>query len=149
MDGPLPHWGEQTCVVCPAQALGPGCFDVVDRPGRDYAYDPGVGWRVDREGTAVCVHPFRVGVAVGRYASAGEAVPALDAQAPAPSPAALELPEDLADLEGWLVAVLRAAHPDALFSTIARAEHTAGKRFAPDAVVAALRRVLSVELAGR
>jgi hypothetical protein len=149
VDDPLPEWGDRTCVVCPAQLLGPGRFDVVDRPGRDYAYDPQVGWRVDRAGNAVCVHPFRVGLPVGDYASGGEPLPDLTAPTPAPSSAALELPDDVVDLEGWLVATLRTAHPNALFSAVSRAEEIAAGRFAPDAVVKALRRVLSVELAGR
>ena len=71
MDGPLPEWCASTCVVCPAQEMGPGRFDVRDRPSREYAYDPAVGWRVDATGTAVCVHPYRVGLPPGRYASAG------------------------------------------------------------------------------
>lgn len=148
MDGPLPEWGDRTCVVCPAQALGLGRFDVVDRPGREYAYDPQVGWRVDRGGVAVCVHPYRVGLPVGRYASAGEPVPT-PGEVPHPSAAALELPADLVDLEGWLVATLRTAPPNTLFAAVARAETVAAERFAPDAVVTSLRRVLSTELADR
>jgi hypothetical protein len=37
-----------------SQVLGPGRFDVVDRPGRDYTYNPQVGWRVDPGGAAMC-----------------------------------------------------------------------------------------------
>ena len=43
-------------------------FDVIDGPDREYAYDEQVGWRVNAAGTAVCVHPFRVGMPPGRYA---------------------------------------------------------------------------------
>jgi hypothetical protein len=149
MDGPLPHWPEDTCAVCPAQVLGPGCFDVRDRPGREHAYDPAVGWRVDPGGTAVCVHPYRIGMPPGRYASAGEPLPDLSAPAPAPTAEALELPEQLTDLEGWLVATLRTAAPERIFTAVARAEREAAERFAPGDVVAALRRVLSTELARR
>jgi hypothetical protein len=137
-------------VVCPGQVLGPGGFDVVDRPGRDYAYRPAIGWRVGPDGTAVCVHPYRIGLPPGRYASAGEPVPAVDATpVPQPTPAALELPEGLDDLEGWLIATLRVAAPDRLFAAIGAAERQAVTRFAPDAVTKALRRVLTVELVDR
>lgn len=149
MDGPLPQWSEDTCAVCPAQALGAGRFDVVDRPSRELAYDPAVGWRVDRGGTAVCVHPYRVGLPVGRYASAGDPLPDLTAPAPAPTPAALELPEQLSDLEGWLVATLRVVAPERIFAAVNLAEREALQRFTPGEVVTALRRVLSVELARR
>lgn len=145
----MPEWSDRTCVVCPAQMLGPGQFDVVDRPGSGYAYEPEVGWRVGADGTAVCVHPFRVGLPVGQYASAGVPVPADADHMLAPTEAALELPTDLDDLEGWLVATLRSAPPNTLLSAITRAERIAAARFAPGAVVRALRRVLSVELAGR
>jgi hypothetical protein len=53
------------------------------------------------------------------------------------------------DLEGWLVATLRTAPPDRLFSVVADAEGRAVQRFASEAVTKALRRVLSVELADR
>ncbi len=136
--------------MCPAQELGPGRFDVVARPGRELAYRPEVGWRVGPDGTAVCVHPYRVGMPPGRYASAGTPVPSTTTWTlPAPTAEALELPEHLDDLEGWLVAVLRTAAPDEIFGAVARAERQAGERFAPGAVVSALRRVLSRELARR
>ena len=146
--GPRPEWCEDTCIVCPAQELGPGAFDVVDRPGPENAYHPQIGWRVDPTGTAVCVHPFRVGLPPGRYASAGAPVPASIGLL-APSPAALELPENEADLEGWLVATLRVASTHMLRIAIMHAEDEALQRFTPDAVSKALRRVLTVELAGR
>ncbi|MDZ5447068.1 hypothetical protein U2F26_30850 [Micromonospora sp. 4G57] len=148
MTGPRPEWCEQTCAVCPAQELGPGQFDVVDRPGPEFAYDKDIGWRVAPSGTAVCVHPYRVGLPPGRYASAGEPL-AVESARPAPTAAALELPTEVVDLEGWLVAVLRNADPDAIFTAVARAERLAGERFDPRQVVAAMRRVLSVELANR
>ncbi|MEJ3750594.1 hypothetical protein WEI85_45970 [Actinomycetes bacterium KLBMP 9797] len=149
MDGPRPEWCDTTCAVCPGQELGPGAFDVVARPGREFAYNPAVGWRVAPDGTAVCVHPYRVAMPPGRYASAGEPLPQPEADAPLPTPEALELPEDLVDLEGWLVAVLRVASDSQMFAAVARAEREASQRFAPGEVVAALRRVLSMELARR
>lgn len=147
---PLPGWYEATCVVCPAQVLGPGKFDVTERPGPDSQYDSQAGYRVNRHtGRAVCVHPYRVGLPPGAYASAGTLLPAPDARPPAPAPIALELPGDVADLEGWLVAVLRTTDPERMNSALEQAEATAGTRFPPAEVVLALRRVLSYELARR
>jgi hypothetical protein len=138
-------------VVCPARCgLAPGEFDVVDGPGSDFRLDRVIGWRVDRRtGTAVCVHPYRVGLPVGRYISGHQPLPDGSAARPAPSAAALVMPEDVTDLEGWLVAVLRVADPDELFDAVGRAERAASARFAPGAVIEALRRVLSYELAHR
>jgi hypothetical protein len=149
--GPRPEWCDDTCVVCPAQELGPGKFDVMDGPDPEYAYNPEIGWRVNAAGTAVCVHPYRVGLPPGRYASAGVPLPKLRGgeARPAPTAAALELPDSVEDLEGWLVATLRVASAPMLFIAIEQAEKKAATRFAPDTVVAAMRRVLSVELAGR
>jgi len=115
-EGPLPSCGEATCVVCPAQVLGPGDFDVADRPGPESQFDPQAGYRINRRtGQAVCVHPYRVGLPPGAYASAGAPLPTLDVP-PAPTPRALELPVEVADLEGWLVAVLRTTNPDQMAS---------------------------------
>jgi hypothetical protein len=149
MDGPRPEWEEDTCVVCPAQMLGPGRFDVMERPGPGFAYDSKIGWRVDGVGTPVCVHPFRVSLPAGRYASAGDPLPDVAEPTPAPTPAALELPEQLSDLEGWLVATLRVVDSDRLMGAVTRAEWEASGRFAPGEVTSALRRVLSRELARR
>lgn len=146
VDGPLPRWREDTCVVCPARKLGPGDFDVTDQPGPDYRYNRQIGWRVNPAGNAVCVHPYRVGLPIGRYASAHQPLPDPSARRPEPSAAALALPADLADLEGWLVATLRVAAADELFEAIAHAEEVAMQRFAANAVTTALRRVLSHEL---
>jgi hypothetical protein len=132
--GPLPRWCEDTCVVCPAQALGPGEFDVVDRPGGEFPYNRKVGWRTDSNGVAVCVHPYRVGLPAGRYASKGVPLPDLSGPTPHPSPLALEFPVAAENLEGWLVATLRVAAPDALMVEVARAEHLAHRTF-PASVV--------------
>lgn len=136
---------ESVCEVCPAQMMGPGAFDVADRPGRG-RYDPTLGYRIDSvTGVALCVHPYRVGLTPGRYASRGEAVE-VPSVTPTPGVEHLELPEDPADLEAWLVATLRVAPPAAMASALERAEAIASQRFAPELLVVALRRVLSVEL---
>lgn len=147
---PLPKWRDATCVVCPAQILGPGAFDVVDRPGPQSRYDPTIGYRVhSTTGVAVCVHPFRIGLPPGRYASGGDPLPGLDEPAPEPTAEALELPEDVTDLEAWLVATLRVAPPSAMGSVLHQAEAVASQRFASRDVVAAMRRVLTCGLSGR
>jgi hypothetical protein len=144
------QWRDDTCVVCPAQLLLAGEFDVTDRPGPDSRYDPDLGYRVNvHTGSPTCVHPYRVGLPVGAYASGGVPVPAIPEEPPAPTPPALVLPVDVTDLEGWLVAVLRDAGPDRMHRALAAAESQAVERFPAGEVVAAMRKVLSVELARR
>jgi hypothetical protein len=141
-------WGDDTCAVCPAQVFGLGEFDVSERPGSESRYDPVAGYRLDSVTSApVCVHPFRVGLPAGRYASTHQPLPEFPAQPPAPAPAHLALPEDVADLEAWFIATLRVVTPERVGSALREAEATAAGRFAAGDVVAALRRVWSVELA--
>lgn len=121
---------------------------MVARPRTELAYRPQLGWRATPAGVPVCVHPFRVGMPPGAYASAGQPLPVLQEEiVPAPPPEALILPESLDDLSGWMVAHLRSTDRDEMFSVVARLEREAGERFAPGEVVTVLRRVLSVELA--
>ena len=138
-------------MVCPARCgLTPGQFDVVEGPAPRYRFDRLIGWRVDEHsGVGVCVHPYRIGLPSGRYASADQPLPADPSPEPHPSAAALRLPEDLTDLEGWLVAVLRVVHADQLGAAVEQAEATAAARFPAKQVTAALRQVLSRELARR
>jgi hypothetical protein len=145
----LDDWREESlCSVCPALKVGLGCFDVVERPGRDYRYDPAVGYRVDvGSGVAVCVHPFRVGLPAGRYATDGVSVSPV-AEPLQPSVAQLALPEQVDDLEAWFVARLRVVEPAAMASALDDAEAIASQRFSPGEVVAAMRRVLAYELRG-
>jgi hypothetical protein len=133
--------------MCPGQVLGPGAFDVADRPGPDSRYDPQLGHRIDRmTGTPVCVHPYRVGLPPGRYASAAQPLPSSSVPVPEPTPAALELPDDVVDLEGWLVAVLKTADPSRMASALHRAEAAAAAKFPVQDVVVAMRRVLAFRL---
>ncbi len=135
-------------MVCPAQRLGPGCFDVVDRPGSRYRFDRQAGHRIDTEtGAAVCVHPFRVGLAPGAYASVGLEVRSVAEGAVfTPSADQLTLPSDVDDLEAWLIAMLRTAEPDQMGSALDQAETAASQRFSSAEIVNALRRVLAHEL---
>ncbi|GHJ49239.1 hypothetical protein Cs7R123_65810 [Catellatospora sp. TT07R-123] len=136
-----------TCAVCPAQLLRSGAFDVAPRPGPESSYRPELGWRADvATGVPTCVHPYRVGLPPGRYASAAEPLPPEPA-VQVPDPAALVLPEDPTLLEAWLVAVLRTAPPERMAYALFQAEASAGARFEPRVVVAAMRRVMSHELA--
>ncbi|MEV6971127.1 hypothetical protein AB0M47_39115 [Hamadaea sp. NPDC051192] len=139
-----------TCEVCPAQLLRFGAFDVVDRPGADNRYDRDRGWRANVvTGAPTCVHPYRVGLPPALYASAGVPLPPSATPAPVPSAADLELPDDPTLLEAWLVALLRCASPERMASTLYEAEAIASQRFGSRDVVAAMRRVMSHELAGR
>jgi hypothetical protein len=139
---------DATCVVCPAQLLALGEFDVSDRPGPTSRYDQALGYRVDVAlGVPVCVHPYRVGLSQGAYRSAGVPVPAVPEEPPAPTRDALVLPEDVTNLEAWIIAVIRAAGPAQLHQALAAAETLAGERFDDRDVVKAMRRVLTVELA--
>ena len=141
-------WADDTCVVCPAQLLGLGEFDVSDQPGPESRYDPQAGYRVNRvSGAPVCVHPYRVGMPVGRYASDGDPLLELPVHPPAPTTVHLRLPDDVTDLEAWFIATLRVVAPEAMASALRRAEAIATERFPTRDVVAAMRRVLSVELA--
>lgn len=148
MSAPTVELQDRTCVVCPAQVLALGSFDVTDKPGRDYPYDRAAGYRVGPDGTPVCVHPFRVGVPAGRYRSAGTVLPREPAAAPAVAQQALQVPDCLDDLEGWLAAMLRTAAPHQMAGTLFRIERLAARRFDPRDVVTALRRVMSIELPG-
>ncbi|MDI1465840.1 hypothetical protein QEZ54_33195 [Catellatospora sp. KI3] len=138
-----------TCAVCPAQLLRYGAFDVAPRPGPQSCYQPRLGWRADvATGVPTCVHPYRVGLPPGGYASAGEPLPP-QPTVQLPDPAALVLPEDPTLLEAWLIAMLRTAPPERMAYALFQAEATAAARFEPQVVVAAMRRVMSHELAGR
>ncbi|GAB3278359.1 hypothetical protein GCM10027589_04440 [Actinocorallia lasiicapitis] len=161
------EWPDDCCTVCPAQELGLGEFDVADRPLPSHRFDAETGRRVDAvTGVAVCVHPFRVGLPAGCYASAGEPLP-VEAVVPAAKPRSvgvrvempavrrelftptaehLVLPDQEDLLEGWLVAILRTAKPDELHSAVEVAEAAASGRFGSAPVVEALRRVLGREL---
>ena len=147
--GPLARWCDETCGICPAQILGPGRFDVVARPEHGLNFNKQWGWRATPDGIPVCVHPYRVGMPPGAYASQGAPLPDLTALelVPAPPPEALVLPDSLDDLGAWMVAHLRTADDRQIFAVVARLERVAVERFAPGEVVAVLRRVLSVEMA--
>lgn len=57
------------------------------------------------------------------------------------------MPDDVTNLEAWIIAVIRAAGAARLQEALAASETLAGERFAERDVVAAMRRVLTVELA--
>ncbi len=146
--GPMREDDGSCCAVCPALLLGAGDFDVIDRPGADSPYDREKDYRVNvRTGAPTCVHPFRVGLPVGAYASAGIPGPEGACVSAVPSAAALELPELEVDLEAWLVARIAVADTGAAAQAIREAEAAAGQRFPGPVVVDALRRVLSHHLA--
>lgn len=66
------HIRDEVCAFCPSRVFGPGQFDVAERPDKRWPWDPETGRRVDVEtGAGVCVHPHKVRLAPGRYASDG------------------------------------------------------------------------------
>lgn len=138
---------DATCLVCPAQLLPFGLFDVAERPGYESRYDPTRGYRVnDATGAPTCVHPYRVGLPPGLYATVGEPLPDDPAgELPIPDDA-LVLSDDPTLLEAWLIAVLRSRRTNEMASALAQAEAIAMSRFDHTDVVAAMRRVLSNEL---
>jgi hypothetical protein len=143
-----PWLEEDLCAVCPGQSLPPGRFDVAAKPSPASHYDPAVGHRVDGGGHPVCVHPFRVGLPPGRYGSGHDAVPPVQLgpdAAPAPPYEALRPPDRIEDMEAWFIAAFRLAGPAGLAAALAEVEAIALERFPEDAVVAALRAVLSRE----
>jgi hypothetical protein len=95
-------------------------------------------------GLPECVHPARVHLPVGRYASNGEPPPAALRRQPQDAPP--QPPEQVADLESWFTATLRQAPPESRAATLADAETAANRRFPPDDVTRAMRRALALEL---
>lgn len=139
-DGTLAPWNEaDICAVCPGNVHGPGHFDVADGVASNSRYDTSTGYRRDTTtGTPVCVHPEKIGIPPGRYASAGEPFPTTE---PTPEPPG-QIPEDPLKLTGWMTAVVRYATADELTSALAQAEAAASAKFEPDVVLVALRAAL-------
>jgi len=132
------RWRVEPCAACPAQLLPAGRFDVLDRPGPASRYDPTAGYRVNpTTGLPECVHPSRVRLPPCRYASNGE---------PPPAPAPPEPPADVAGLESWFAAAIRATAAESRAASLADAAAAAGRRFPQSAVLSAMRRALSAEL---
>jgi hypothetical protein len=66
------------CQACPVRQFRVGTFDVEDRPKSSTRFDRKVGVRTSPEsGVPVCVHPDRIGLPPGAYASAGTPLPYL------------------------------------------------------------------------
>ncbi|GAA2272472.1 hypothetical protein GCM10010430_68050 [Kitasatospora cystarginea] len=79
--------GYDVCWFCPSLRFPAGGFDVYERPTLECPFDPADGFRYAAGRVPVCVHPYKVGLPPGRYASAGEPVPARE-----PEPAADSVP---------------------------------------------------------
>ena len=66
------------CVTCPAKTHRVGQFDVFEVPRSETYFDSSIGCRIGIEtGVPMCVHPDRIGLPPGAYASVGEPVPAV------------------------------------------------------------------------
>ncbi|WP_236705609.1 hypothetical protein [Frankia sp. ACN1ag] len=137
MDHP---WDEDAlCAVCPGQVHDPGRFDVVDGPQPGCRYDAATGYRREAaSGVPVCIHPDRIGVRPGRYATAGERWPAPTSPAAAAGP----MPTDAGALAGWMTALVRHAGPARVDAVLGDAEREAARSFPAVVVVEALRAAL-------
>ncbi|WTW94820.1 hypothetical protein OG216_16170 [Streptomycetaceae bacterium NBC_01309] len=64
---------DEVCTFCPSRLFGLGEFDVAARPDpQRWPWNPDRGLRLDAvTGVGVCVHPYDVGLPVGRYGSEG------------------------------------------------------------------------------
>jgi hypothetical protein len=66
------------CRACPIWQFRVGSFDVEDRPKSSTRFDRETGVRtVPESGVPVCVHPERIGLPPGAYASGGAPLPYL------------------------------------------------------------------------
>jgi hypothetical protein len=66
------------CLACPIRRFRVGSFDVEERPKSSTRFDPRTGSRtIPESGIPVCVHPDRIGLRPGAYASAGTPLPYL------------------------------------------------------------------------
>ncbi|MCF2532509.1 hypothetical protein [Yinghuangia soli] len=110
-----PPWiADDVCTYCPSLQFGLGEFDVAERPDpRAWPWNPERALRLDAEtGVGVCVHPHKVRLPVGRYASEGTepdasgwdepddapeptSEPPADAAAPGPRKPAIAMPRFL------------------------------------------------------
>ena len=167
----LSEHDSEACWVCPALRLPAGWFDVYERPTSECPFEPQSGFRY-AGAIPVCVHPHKVGLPAGRYASEGLGIPGLPDVPPRPAPVApipapepstppadrAEPPVDNQALDDAIMAGTRPEVPDALLSllrglvggaapdqlesVLARAEETARRSHDADVVLEALRRVL-------
>ncbi|MEV6673467.1 hypothetical protein [Streptomyces sp. NPDC051162] len=120
------------CGICPSRRFPLGEFDVAERPSREFPFDPSDGHRYTAAGVPVCVHPEKVGMPPGKYATDGTAT--------APG---LRLPDDITDLDPYLHDLMHSAAPGVLEGLIERAVQEIPRAFPEVDVVQALRRALS------
>ncbi|MFC5724009.1 hypothetical protein ACFP1Z_27965 [Streptomyces gamaensis] len=117
--------------ICPSRRFPLGGFDVAERPSREYPFNPADGHRYTAAGVPVCVHPEKVGVPPGRYATDG-----------APLFSELRLPTASADLDRYLRDLMHSAAPGMLEQLIDQAVEQIPHVFPEVDVVQALRRAL-------
>jgi hypothetical protein len=120
------------CGICPSRRLPVGGFDVWARPTKECPFNPVDGHRYAPDGTPVCVHPEKVGLPVGAYASANASLAVT-----------LELPTEPAELVPYLHDVLYGAAPVLLDDLLAQASEQLRERFPDLNPVSVLRQALS------
>ncbi|MEU3355783.1 hypothetical protein [Streptomyces sp. NPDC037389] len=119
------------CGICPSRRFPLGGFDVAERLSREFPFDPVDGHRYTAAGVPVCVHPEKVGVPPGKYATDGVAW----------SPE-LQLPDNIADLDLYLHEVMHSAAPGVLEQIIEQVTQQIPRAFPDVDVVQVLRRAL-------
>ncbi|MCC2278502.1 hypothetical protein LKL35_24205 [Streptomyces sp. ET3-23] len=119
------------CGICPSRRFPLGGFDVAERPSREFPFNPVDGHRYTDAGVPVCVHPEKVGLPPGRYAT--------DGTPPVPE---LRLPNDPVDLDPYLRDLMHSAAPGMLEQLIDQAVEQIPQVFPEVDVVQALRRAL-------
>jgi hypothetical protein len=123
--------------VCPARRLPPAGFDIAEGPGQ-VRWQLRDGFRCLPDGTPVCVHPDRVGLPPGRYASAGDRWPeGLSGGVVA------GMPDEPSMLAAWIAEVIRHASPERVGVVLGEIEAAAAARFGGDVVLAAIRTAIA------
>lgn len=104
---------------------------MAERPSREFPFSPADGHRYTAAGVPVCVHPEKVGMPPGSYATDG-----------APLVPELRLPNDITDLDHYLRGLMHSAAPGVLEQLIDQAVQQIPQAFPEVDVVQVLRRAL-------
>lgn len=100
----------EVCAACPSLKWAAGAFDVLERPSKEAKFSGEDGCRRTAAGVPVCVHPHKVGLPPGAWASEG-----------LPLPWILPMPDDPEGITSWLVSALASAPADEADGLVDRA----------------------------
>lgn len=124
--------GHRACGICPSRRFPLGEFDVAERPSRECPFSPDDGHRYTLRGVPVCVHPEKVGLPPAPYKTDGAALLA-----------DVALPDDVAELDGYLRELVHGAAPGALELLIDQADREIRRAFPEVDATLALRRAFN------